>query len=123
MWMPPPRAWPIVAGTVAFGALALFTEMTAFAFVYIAVAILALMVWVGRSGTWDLRVVVGLVLVLVAAILDHGGTGYAYPGGPRIGMDAQAGMVMTGIVLAIVGWASLVRAAVRPRRRVPRSQA
>jgi hypothetical protein len=62
MWMPPPRAWPIVVGTVAFGALALFTEMTAFAFVYIAVAILAilaLMVWVGRSRTWDLRVVVG----------------------------------------------------------------
>ena len=79
MWMPPTRAWPIVAGAVAFGALALFTEMTAFAFVYIAVAILALMVWVGRSGTWNLRVVVGLVLVLVAAILDHGGTGYASP--------------------------------------------
>ena len=123
MWVPPPRAWPIVAGAVAFGALALFTEMTAFAFVYIAVAILALMVWVGRGGTWDLRVVVGLVLVLVAAILDHGGTGVAYPGGPRIGMDAQAGMVMTGIVLAIVGWVSLVRAAVRPRRRVPRGPA
>src|ERR671930_2655898 len=123
MWMPPPRAWPIVAGAVAFGALALFTEVTAFGFVYTAVAILALVVWVGRGGTWDLRVVVGLVLVLVAAILDHGGTGVAYPGGPRIGMDAQTGMVMTGIVLAIVGWASLVRAAVRPRRRVPRGPA
>ena len=121
--MPSPRAWPIVAGAVAFGALALFTEMTAFGFVYTAVAILALMVWVGRGGTWDRRVVVGLVLVLVAAILDHGGTGYAYPGGPRIGMDAQTGMVMGGIVLAIVGWVSLVRAAVRPRRRVPRSRA
>jgi hypothetical protein len=98
------RLLPIMAAAIALIALALATEMRPFAPAYTGVAIVAVAVAIARDARWaDYRIVVGIIVVLVAAVLDYGGKGYAYPGGPHIDEDAQAMMVLAGILLAIIG--------------------
>jgi uncharacterized membrane protein len=111
------RLLPIIAAAIALIALVLATEMSPFAPIYAGVAIVAVAVAIGRDAGWaDYRIVVGIILVVVAALVDYGGKGYAYPGGPHIDEDAQAMMVLAGILLAIIGWTLLIRAAIRPKR-------